>query len=159
MLVAGYVISVAAANISIAMFGPGAAPVNAFLLIGLNLTTRDILHDKWSGRGLYFKMAAMMVAAGALAYAVDGGTARISLASLSAILLSGASDTATYQRFIRSRYIVRVNASNAVSGAVDSVAFFLIAFGSLHTATVISMWAAKLAGGAIWSLALSRARH
>ena len=42
-----YLISIVAANLSILWFGPSVAPVTAFILIALDLTLRDLLHDYW----------------------------------------------------------------------------------------------------------------
>lgn len=42
-----YLIAIVAANLSVAYFGPQATIVNAFLLIGLDLSTRDKLHELW----------------------------------------------------------------------------------------------------------------
>ncbi len=45
-----------AANITVHYFGPAAMPVIAFLLIGLDLSNRDYLHEAWEGKNLGLKM-------------------------------------------------------------------------------------------------------
>jgi hypothetical protein len=47
-----YLAAIVAANLSVAHFGPSVAVLNAFLFIGLDLTTRDALHERWRGRNL-----------------------------------------------------------------------------------------------------------
>lgn len=39
-----YIFAVAAANLSVAHFGPAVTPINGLLLIGLDLAIRDRLH-------------------------------------------------------------------------------------------------------------------
>jgi hypothetical protein len=64
-LVAAYLAAIVAANLSIAHWGPKAAVYNAFLFIGLDLVTRDRLHDLWRGR-LIRNMAALIATGSAL---------------------------------------------------------------------------------------------
>ena len=47
LLTALYLAAIVLANLSVAHFGPASTPYNAFLFIGLNLATRDRLHDLW----------------------------------------------------------------------------------------------------------------
>ena len=42
--IAIYIAAMTAANLSVAAFGPAITPVNAFVLIGLDLALRDYLH-------------------------------------------------------------------------------------------------------------------
>mgnify|MGYP003352540858 CR=1 FL=1 len=44
-----YVLALVIANLTVAVFGPWFSVINSFLLIGLDLTLRDKLHDKWNG--------------------------------------------------------------------------------------------------------------
>lgn len=41
-----------AANITVQYFGPTAMPIIAFMMIGLDLTSRDYLHEAWQGKRL-----------------------------------------------------------------------------------------------------------
>lgn len=47
MVVLIYISALVIANLLVAHFGPWFSPINAFLLIGLDLSLRDYLHDKW----------------------------------------------------------------------------------------------------------------
>jgi hypothetical protein len=51
-LVGLYIAAITAANLLVAEFGPVISPLNAFFLIGLDLSLRDRLHDLWAGRQL-----------------------------------------------------------------------------------------------------------
>jgi len=54
---------------------------------------------------------------------------------------------------------VRVNGSNVVSAAVDSVVFPTLAFGSFLPWVILGQFLAKVAGGAVWSLILPAFRR
>ena len=47
-----YLFAIVAANLLVARFGPSVTIINAFLFIGLDLTTRDGLHEAWGKSGL-----------------------------------------------------------------------------------------------------------
>ncbi|MGE5411289.1 MAG: VUT family protein, partial [Clostridiales bacterium] len=61
--VIAYLIAVVLANMTVYWFGPISTPINAFFLIGLDLTLRDKLHDRWMDDKLWLKMF-MLIAAG-----------------------------------------------------------------------------------------------
>ena len=46
--VALYLAAIVAANLLVATYGPAVAVLNAFWLIGLDLSLRDRLHDRWA---------------------------------------------------------------------------------------------------------------
>lgn len=49
-----YLAAIVAANLLVARFGPSVVVLNAFLFIGLDITTRDSLHDRWrADSGMY----------------------------------------------------------------------------------------------------------
>jgi uncharacterized PurR-regulated membrane protein YhhQ (DUF165 family) len=140
--------------LSAVWFGPWATPVNALLFIGLDLTARDSLHDAWKRRGLVWKMASLIVAGSLLTVALNRGAGRIALASCAAFALAAASDTLTYALLGNRMRLVRVNGSNAVSAAVDSVVFPWIAFGGFAPWVTLAQFGAKVVGGWLWSLVL-----
>ena len=47
MIVLMYLAAIVAANLTVSAFGPTWSIVNALLFVGLDLTTRDKLHDAW----------------------------------------------------------------------------------------------------------------
>jgi uncharacterized PurR-regulated membrane protein YhhQ (DUF165 family) len=153
-----FVAATALANISISHFGPQAAPINAFVLIGLNLTLRDSIHDKWQGKNLWLRMLLMLSCAGVVSYLLDASAARIAIGSVLALLAAGVTDTAIYEILHRKRYLVRCNSSNVASAAVDSLVFFYVAFGGVPVEVLLSQWVVKVFGGGIWSLIIGRFR-
>ena len=156
--VALYLAAIVAANLSVAHFGPASTPYNAFLFIGLNLATRDRLHDLW-GRHVARNMLLLIAAGGAISYAMNAGAGRIALASLAAFALSEAIDAAVYHVNRKHPYLVRSNTSNLFGAAVDSVIFPVLAFGGFPWVIILGQFVAKLAGGFLWSLVLNKTRN
>lgn len=154
MLIALYLAAIVGANLSIAIFGPAFSILNAFLLIGLTLATRDRLHDAW-GQSVGRNMAALIAVGGLLSYALNAGAGRIALASVAAFAVSEALDAAVYHLRRHRPYLIRSNTSNLFGAAADSIIFPVLAFGGFPLAIIAGQFAAKVAGGFVWSLLLS----
>lgn len=154
MIVALYLAAVVIANLTVAAFGPSVTIVNAFVLIGLDLTARDRLHDAWHGNGLWPKMAGLIAAGGVISYALNAGAAQIAVASTAAFVIAGALDAIVYTALGSKARMLRVNGSNVVSAAADSLVFPTLAFGGFLPAIVLGQFAAKVFGGLIWSFIL-----
>ncbi len=154
--IALYLTAIVAANLTVAVFGPSMTIVNAFLFIGLDLTSRDKLHDAWHGRGLWWKMVLLIAVGSALSWVLNRDAGQIALASFVAFALAGVADALTYQLLHKREYLVRVNGSNVISAAVDSLVFPTLAFGALLPAIALGQFFAKIAGGALWSFVLRK---
>lgn len=139
------------ANLSVATFGPVVSPVNAFLLIGLDLTLRDWLHVRLRP----IQMLALICCAGILTYALNQAAGQIALASACAFAAAAFVDWAAFAR-LRGSWLFRANGSNVAGAAVDSIVFPLMAGIPLVYAPM--MFLAKVAGGAMWALLLGRKR-
>lgn len=153
--VALYLVAIVAANLSVAAFGPSVTVVNAFLFIGLDLTLRDRLHDAWEGRGLVIRMALLIAAGGAISYLLNRDAGPIALASTVAFAVAAALDGTVYGLLGDRGRLLRINGSNVVGAAADSLIFPTLAFGSLIPAIVIGQFVAKVAGGFVWSVVLA----
>lgn len=159
MLVALYLMAIISANLLVAFFGSNISILNAFLFIGLDITTRDALHEKWHNH-LWFKMLLLIGSGSLLSYLLNYNAGPIALASFAAFLASGLVDTLTYSLLGSKSKMVKVNGSNVVSSLVDSIVFPLLAFGwPLMWWIVLGQFVAKVAGGYIWSLILFRRRE
>jgi hypothetical protein len=145
-----YLAAIVAANLSVAQWGPGVSIINAFLFIGLDLTTRDVLHARWQGRGLWVRMLALIAVGGALSWVLNRDAAQIAVASCAAFVAAGFVDTVAYQVLRRRSPRQRVSGSNVCAAAVDSLLFPTVAFGAFMPAIVVGQFIAKVAGGAIW---------
>jgi hypothetical protein len=154
-----FVAAIATANLIVAWLGPWVSPINAFVLIGLDLSLRDYLHDKW--RNELWRMGLLIAGAGVLSYLLNPAAGRIAIASTVAFTVASTFDALVYHGLIDRKWLVRSNGSNVAGAAADSIAFPLIAFGLFPgVAAVIGLqFVAKVSGGAVWSLALSKVRE
>jgi uncharacterized PurR-regulated membrane protein YhhQ (DUF165 family) len=158
-LVTIYLIAIVIANLSVATFGPDVVIMNSFLLIGLDLTCRDRLHELWHNRGLVWKMGALIAAGSVISYLLNASAGRIALASLVAFALAAVVDTVVFSWLRGSKWLVRSNASNVASAAVDSILFPVLAFGAFLPWIILGQFIAKVAGGFIWSVVLGATRQ
>lgn len=156
MYTALYLASVILANLAIARFGPSAAIVVAGLFVAFDFTARDKLHDAWDGRGLWWKMALLIGAGSAISYLLNRDAGRVALASLAAFGASGTVDAVVYHLLRGKARLVKINGSNILGAAVDSLIFPSIAFGGFLPWIVLGQFAAKTLGGFVWSMILKR---
>ncbi len=146
-----YAAAMTLANLSVAAFGPWVSPINAFVLIGLDLALRDWLHVRLK----VWQMGALIAFTGLLTYALNPSAGMIAVASSVAFTAAALVDWATFAN-LRGSWLRRANGSNIAGAAVDSLIFPTIAFGALMPHIVAMQFVAKVAGGAIWSWLLSR---
>lgn len=139
------------ANLSVAAFGPPSVYINAFLFIGLTLTTRDRLHEHWKGRHLGMKMGAVIVVGAVLSWLLNRDAGPIAVASMVAFAAAEVVDTLVYHVLHRQRWMLRANGSNVVSSLVDSIVFPTLAFGGLSWVVTSGQFAAKVVGGLVWA--------
>jgi uncharacterized PurR-regulated membrane protein YhhQ (DUF165 family) len=158
MLIGLYLMAIVLANLSVAHFGPSVAVLNAFLFIGLDITARDQLHERWSGTHLRRNMALLIVSGSVLSWLLNAHAARIALASCAAFGAAASVDTFVYTLLHHRAKFVKVNGSNVFSGAVDSIVFPALAFGfPLLYGVMIGQFVAKVGGGFVWSVILDYA--
>jgi uncharacterized PurR-regulated membrane protein YhhQ (DUF165 family) len=149
-----YALAMTLANLSIAEFGKVAVPINAFLLIGLDLALRDWLHFRIKA----WQMAALISFSGALTFALNPAAGHIAIASACAFMSAALADWAVFSR-MRGSWMMRANGSNVAGALVDSIVFPAMAFGGLDPLIVAQMFVAKVAGGAMWAYLISKVSH
>jgi queuosine precursor transporter len=149
--IAAYAAAMILANLSVAAFGPWVSPINAFVLIGLDLALRDWLHVRLH----VWQMGVLIAGTGALTYLLNPAAGMIAIASSAAFTAAAVVDWATFAR-LRGSWMFRANGSNVAGAAVDSLVFPTLAFGALMPQIVLAQFAAKVAGGAVWAWILSR---
>lgn len=154
-----FVAAIVVANLTVAEFGPWVSPINAFVLIGLDLSLRDWLHDKW--RSELWRMGALIGAAGAISYLLNPAAGRIAVASAVAFTVSSLVDAAVYHRLINLPFLKRANGSNMAGALTDSVLFPTVAFGFFPgiVGVIGLQFAAKSVGGGLWSLLIAKVRR
>lgn len=146
-----YAAAMTLANLSIAHWGPWVSPINAFILIGLDLALRDWLHTRLR----MWQMGALIAATGALTFALNPAAGHIAVASAVAFTAAALVDWSVFVRLPGS-WLQRANGSNVAGAAVDSLIFPTLAFGVLMPHIVALQFIAKVAGGAIWAWLLNR---
>lgn len=146
-----YAIAMTLANLSVAQFGPSITPINAFILIGLDLALRDWLHVRLKA----LHMGVLIVSTGLLTYALNPAAGIIAIASACAFSAAALVDWATFAK-LRGSWLFRANGSNIAGAAVDSLVFPTIAFGALMPHIVAMQFVAKVVGGAMWAFVLNR---
>lgn len=152
LIVLAYLAANVLANLSVTLFGPISTPINAFLLIAFDLVARDKLHERWNHKHLWPKMLLLVGTGALISWFLNRDAAQIATASFVAFLLTGLTDTLVYQLLKNHPRFLKVNGSNVVSSAVDSIAFPTIAFGSFIPWVVMGQFTAKVVGGYLWSL-------
>lgn len=150
LAIAIYAAAMIGANLSVATWGPAVSPINAFILIGLDLALRDWLHVRLRP----VQMGALIACTGLLTYALNPAAGMIAIASSVAFTAAALVDWATFAK-LRGSWLYRANGSNVAGAAVDSLLFPTIAFGALMPHIVALQFIAKVAGGAMWAYFLN----
>lgn len=146
-----YIGAITTANLLVARYGPGVSVLNAFLLIGLDLTMRDWLHDIWREHRAV-KLTALIAAAGLISWALNPAAGRIAIASAVAFVVAALCDWGVYHLMRRRTWSERANTSNIVGAGADSLVFPVLAFGfPVLWVIVLGQFTAKVAGGAVWA--------
>ena len=154
LAIAAYASAMVLANLSVAQFGPWVSPINAFVLIGLDLALRDWLHVRLRA----WQMGALIAGTGALTYILNPAAGMIAVASAAAFTAAAVVDWSVFAR-VTGSWARRANASNVAGAAVDSLVFPTLAFGALLPHIVALQFVAKVAGGAVWTYLLGRLQH
>ena len=141
-----YAVAMTAANLLVATFGPSISPVNAFFLIGLDLTLRDWLHVRLKA----WQMGCLIVGTGVVTYLLNPAAGMIAVASATSFLIAALVDWVVFVK-TNGSWIKRANVSNAAGASVDSLLFPTIAFGVLMPEIIAMQFFAKVSGGFIWS--------
>jgi len=149
--IAAYAAAMTLANLSVATFGPWVSPINAFVLIGLDLALRDWLHVRLK----VWQMGSLIAFTGALTFVLNPAAGQIAIASACAFTAAAVVDWGTFAK-LRGTWLFRANGSNAAGAAVDSLIFPTLAFGALMPHIVAMQFVAKVAGGALWSWLLNK---
>jgi uncharacterized PurR-regulated membrane protein YhhQ (DUF165 family) len=162
-----YLGALVVANLLVARFGPDFSIVTAFFFVGLNFYCRDALHERWHNQHLVRNMAMLIGSASLLSFVLalvlNNGNLppdvvlRIGIASLVALAVSEGFDAYVYHKLFKLPKFQKRNGSNLVSSAIDSGVFPIIAFGfPLLVPVMVGQFLAKVGGGFLWSLILSK---
>lgn len=155
LLVIAYIAAIAAANVLVGHYGPWVTPYTAFMLIGLDLSSRDRLQDLMKEHRRV-KMLALICAGSVVAYAADPSVQKIAEASAISFAAASSVDWLVYSRLRASgrSWLARSNTANLFGAAIDSSLFPTLAFGVWLWPVVFAQFTAKIAGGLLWSVVI-----
>lgn len=148
-----YASAIIGANLLVAIFGPVITPLNAFVLIGLDLALRDWLHLRLPSQ----RMALLIVVTGGASYLLNPTAGVIAIASAVSFMTAALADWWVFAK-LQGSWQRRANLSNVCGAAVDSLLFPTLAFGALMPEIVLAQFIAKTVGGGLWTLAINYAR-
>ena len=151
-----YLVAIVSANLLVSAFGQPALIVTAFILIPFDLVTRDILHEEWDGRGIQYKMPALILSGSLLTYMMNVDAGRIAVASVAAFGSAGVVNWIVYEVLRKRSRMIKMNASNALAAITDSVMFPIIAFEVVSAGLCVSQASMKMVGGFFWSYLFTR---
>ena len=155
LLVGVYLTAIISANLLVAHYGAWIVPITSFCLIGLNFTTRNMLHFLWS-KHLWLRMGLLIGAGSLLSWLINYDAGRVALASFAAFACAAAVDTFAHHVLRHKVFMVTVNGSNMWGAIVDSVIFISLAFGQFLWPIILIQIATKIGGGFAWSLVYRR---
>jgi hypothetical protein len=156
-LIVMYLGAVVFANMTVAKYGTIAVLPVSFVFIGLDLTSRDYLHELWK-HNMWLKMFCLIAIGSLLSWILNRNAGQIALASFIAFLGAGVVDTLAYHLLHKYVFLLKVNGSNVLSAFTDSFIFLTIAFGAFMPTLILAQFGVKVVGGFIWSLLLKRLR-
>jgi len=151
-----YLLAIILANLIITQFGVNSVYIVAFILIGLDLTSRDFLHEYWK-IGKWWKMGLLIGVGSLISWLLNKDAGMVAIASCSAFASAAILDTISYQILKNKDYLIKVNGSNLISAFADSFIFIAIAFG-ISWEVILLQYVSKFVGGFMWSLLLKKFR-
>ena len=89
-----YALAIIAANLTVAIFGPAVTPINAFVLIGLDLALRDWLHLRLKT----WQMGCLIFGTGLITYVLNQDAGRIAFASSASFVIAAVVDWQVFKR-------------------------------------------------------------
>lgn len=158
-LVVVYLGAITAANLLVTEYGPAVSIYTALGLVALDLTLRDLLHDRTSGARRWSVMALLVLGGSAISYALNREAGPIALASAAAFGAAMTVDAVVYQAARRMAWIERSSLSNVAGAIIDSAVFVSLAFPVFLWDVAVGQATAKVAGGLVFALLLTRLRR
>lgn len=141
LMIASYVGLFTLANVNVAMFGVWVTPFNALFIIAADMVIRDRI--QYDGGALVAIFASMLAGSATIAIAPDAG--RIAIASSLSVVIAGLASAVAF-RLRRGDFYRKSYQANVIAAAVDSIAFPVIAFGSVMVYVTLAQFAAKVIG-------------
>ena len=146
-----YIGALVLANLIVAKFGPAITPINALVLVGLDMSVRDWLNVQIPRRS----MAILIPVAGGIAYVLDPAVRFIAIASTVAFIVSEWVEWLCFT-WTKGTWLSRSIKSNTAAAVVDSIIFPTLAFGHIMPMIVLLQFGAKVVGSSFWAYLLNK---
>ena len=151
LMISSYVLMFLVANVLVSALGAAITPINALFLIAGDMVLRDRIQYE---SGVSWSVGACVIA-GLATIAIAPGSEMIAAASALSVTLAGAASAIAFK--IKSGgFFSKAMPANIAAAAVDSVAFPLIAFGSLMPGVTLAQFAAKTIGATVILMIIKR---
>lgn len=148
--ISAYLAALVLANFVVLWFGKTGLIFTAVFLIPFDFVMRAMFHETWKGAALVVKMGLLIVASALLTYLINIDTRAIAMASATGFMVAQVAAGVFYQFNLRRPYWFKVNGSDLVGIAFDSVLFQLVAFAVVDPIITASQIALKFIGGLLW---------
>lgn len=145
-----YLLAFVLANFIVLWLGSRGLIITALLLIPFDFVMRCMFHEQWKGMELIVKLGSLVAVASLLTYLINRDTQNIAIGSMCGFIAAQIAAGIFYQAFIRERYFVKVNGSDAVGIIFDSIVFQLVAFSVIDPQVTFSQTVLKIIGGLFW---------
>lgn len=159
IIIATYLAAITAANLIVTEYGPAVSIYTALALVALDLTLRDVLHDRTSGVGRWLTMGVLVLGGSAISYAINRDAGPIAVASSAAFAAAMTVDALVYQAARRFAFVERSTISNIAGAIVDSLVFVTLAFPVFLWDVAVGQATAKVAGGVVFAILLASHRN
>lgn len=150
IFIAFYLIALVSANLIVKHFGAPGLWFSSALLIPFDFICRAIFHESWKGKKLVANLLLLTVVSGIVTFIINHEALNIALASFAGIVAVQIFAGIFYQMFMQKSYFFKVNLSDLIAIIVDSIAFQLVAFGTVNFEVTGGQMLIKAVGGLFW---------
>lgn len=148
--VAMYLAAFVLANFIVLWMGPAGLVITALFLVPFDFVMRCFFHETMTGWRLVAWLFCLVSAAAGITIAINYRTLDIALASVVGFTCAQVAASLFYQANLRRPYWLKVNGSDLVGIAFDSLVFQAVAFGVVSWSVFAGQTAMKFAGGLAW---------
>lgn len=131
-------------------FGAYALWASSFAIIPFDFIVRCILHEKWKGQELISKFFLLTFIACLITYFINKDAHNIAFASIIGFTSAQLTAGFYYQLNKGKSIFNKVNISDLIAIAADSIVFQFIAFSYLNPLITLGQIAVKFFGGLLW---------
>lgn len=145
-----YLVSIVIGNLLVFNLGPAGLLITSFVFIPFDFILRCYVHELYRGKRLYLMLGIIVLLGGATTYILNIDAKNIAIASVCGFFSATAMGSFVYQTFIKKAAFLKVNLSDFLALALDSIVFQSIAFGQINPSLILGQLTIKFLGGLTW---------